>query len=99
MNAFKKTMICVGAIAIVSCSKDKAIKSILIPNGDFENWNNLFLPYNWTTNSCPACVPAYKTYMFNRIRLHTMDYSLQSLFTIMFTLPGLRINFIFHIIL
>ena len=70
----KKTqlLICfVTLISIISCKKDKVIPNPpstqsqitnSIPNGDFENWNNLLLQ-SWQTNSCPACVPAFETYI------------------------------------
>lgn len=69
MKTFKIILIlCISFVAI-SCSKDEIPpgpfqpqQNIPVPNGDFENWTAQ-LPDNWTTNSCPACVPTYETYI------------------------------------
>ena len=72
INAF---IVLIGLIALVSCSKDKAIEqalpnqpqqTITIPNGDFENWSASFDLQNWNTNSCPYCVPAWETYIVQK---------------------------------
>ncbi len=64
----KTLKLIIGWIAIISlaaCSKDKAIspsptnqspQAIPIPNGSFENWDSMYLPDNWKTNSCPLCL-------------------------------------------
>ncbi len=44
----------------VSCKKDQSIINVVIPNGDFENWDWLQFPQNWKTNSCPPCTPPYE---------------------------------------
>lgn len=48
-----------------SCQKNSANQQI-IPNGDFELWDNMPNLYNWQTNSCPACVPPFETYIVQK---------------------------------
>jgi hypothetical protein len=57
-------------IGLAGCTKEAVIlpfnstyqnqQTIPVPNGSFENWN-MFLPENWTTNSCPACAAPFMT--------------------------------------
>ena len=60
-----KLMIFVSFIILLfGCSKtDSPQEIILIPNGDFENWDNTPSLLNWQTNSCPLCVPPIDTYV------------------------------------
>lgn len=69
MKTFKIVLLLCISFAATSCRKDEVIptpapqqQNIPVPNGDFENWSVLS-PDNWTTNSCPACVPPYETYI------------------------------------
>jgi hypothetical protein len=56
-----------------SCKKDTTNSQIIpIPNGDFEDWNNLPNLLIWQTNSCPACVPPFETYI---VQIVTDSYS------------------------
>jgi hypothetical protein len=50
----------------LSCSKDPAVQTIPIPNGDFETWDNMSVLANWKTNSCPTCVAPYETYIVKK---------------------------------
>jgi hypothetical protein len=53
---------------LFSCRKDTASKqTIPIPNGDFELWDNMPVLLNWQTNSCPACVPPFNTYIVQKV--------------------------------
>ena len=50
------------------CKKDNINQQVIpIPNGDFELWDNMPNLYSWQTNSCPACVPPYDTYIVKRV--------------------------------
>jgi hypothetical protein len=50
----------------LSCSKvNTNQEAILIPNGDFENWNLNSLQ-NWESNSCPLCLPAYESHVIKQ---------------------------------
>ena len=54
-------------LTFFSCKKGTSNQQIIpIPNGDFELWDNMPNLYNWHTNSCPACVPPYETYIVQR---------------------------------
>lgn len=51
-----------------SCKKDTDNqKTIDIPNGDFEQWDNMLKLISWQTNSCPACVPPYDPYVIKQV--------------------------------
>jgi len=51
-----------------SCKKKFADQQIIqIPNGDFELWDNMPNLLSWQTNSCPACVPPYETYIVQKV--------------------------------
>ena len=55
-------------LTLSSCKKDTANSQIIpIPNGDFEDWNNMSNLLIWQTNSCPACVPPYETYIVQKV--------------------------------
>lgn len=50
-----------------SCRKEKSNQQIIpIPNGDFELWDDIIL-YNWQTNPCTYCVPAFETYVVQKV--------------------------------
>jgi hypothetical protein len=60
-----------GALFIVSalifafsgCKKERPLPiSANIPNADFEGWSSTDYLQNWSTNSCPLCLPPYNTY-------------------------------------
>ena len=56
------------SLAIFSCKKDITSQQvILIPNGDFELWDNMPTLLYWKTNSCPACDPPYETYIVQKV--------------------------------
>src|SRR5665647_3425476 len=55
-------------IAFLSCKKGNSnSQTISIPNGDFEDWDNIPNLLIWQTNSCPACVPPYETYIVQKV--------------------------------
>jgi hypothetical protein len=67
MKTFKTLLLFSIAFCAISCSKDAPVivptpQQAAVPNGGFETWTNM-LPVNWNTNSCPACVPPYETYI------------------------------------
>ena len=50
------------------CKKNIADQQIIpIPNGDFELWDDVPNLLSWETNSCPACVPPYETYIVQKV--------------------------------
>ena len=54
-------------LTLAGCKKEKAEQQeIPIPNGDFEQWDNMPNLAIWKTNSCPACIPAYETYVVQK---------------------------------
>jgi hypothetical protein len=54
-------------MAFLSCKKGTLNPQIIpIPNGDFENWNNVVL-LNWQTNSCASCTPPWETYIVQKV--------------------------------
>ncbi len=55
-------------LTLFSCKKDGVIKQVIpIPNGNFELWDNMPNLLSWKTNSCPACVPPYETYIIKKV--------------------------------
>ena len=55
-------------LTFLSCKKEAANQQIIpIPNGDFEQWDNMPNLAIWQTNSCPACVPPYETYIVKKV--------------------------------
>lgn len=55
-------------LTFYGCKKDPANQQIIpIPNGDFELWDNMPNLYSWQTNSCPACVPPWDTYVVKKV--------------------------------
>lgn len=55
-------------MAFLSCKKGNSnSQTISIPNGDFEDWDNIPNLLIWQTNSCPACVPPYETYIVQKV--------------------------------
>src|SRR6476620_10905199 len=68
MKAKALPVMIVFILAISGCKKETAKQQVIpIPNGDFELWDNMPNLYNWQTNSCPACVPPYETYIVQRV--------------------------------
>ena len=58
---------CMIPAIIFSCNKntfDPQFSSI--PNGDFEQWDNVSNLLKWQTNSCPVCVPPYEPYVVRK---------------------------------
>lgn len=55
-------------IILYSCSRENVTPEeiIAVPNGDFENWDNLLFLENWQTNSCPPCDPAFESYIIRK---------------------------------
>ncbi len=65
----KKTFLLIILIAIValqSCKKGAPGPQFTIPNSDFENWTSDDYLQDWTSNSCPACVPPFETYIVQK---------------------------------
>lgn len=68
MTAFKSVFIFLTIVTFFSCKKESSTKqTISIPNGDFEQWDGISNLQIWQTNSCPACVPPYETYIVQRV--------------------------------
>ena len=65
----KKTLlfIVVGMIIVLQgCKKLEPGPQFAVPNGDFESWTSGDYLQNWTSNSCPACVPPFETYIVQK---------------------------------
>ena len=59
--------LCIILLVLSACRSDKSDQVIIpVPNGDFEQWDNLLFLTDWETNSCPPCVPAYDPYVVKR---------------------------------
>lgn len=55
-------------LAFGSCKKDSSVQQIMaVPNGDFELWDSDLNLISWRTNSCPACLPPYDTYVVKKV--------------------------------
>ena len=55
-------------ITFLSCKKvNSGAQALSIPNGDFEDWDNMPNLLIWQTNSCPACVPPFETYIVQKV--------------------------------
>ncbi len=69
MNARKLFITIFVMWTLFSCKKSVSNNQqiISIPNGDFELWDNMPNLYDWQTNSCPACVPPYETYIVQKV--------------------------------
>lgn len=63
----KKTFFFILAIALV-----QMLSAQVIPNGDFEQWDNQPVPLLWQTNSRPLTAPAYDPYI---VRKDSMPFS------------------------
>ena len=62
------TIIMLSVLTFLSCKKESANQQIIpIPNGDFEQWDNMPNLAIWQTNSCPPCVPPYETYIVKKV--------------------------------
>jgi hypothetical protein len=69
MKAKALPIIMLSVLSMLGCKKETAIQQIIpIPNGDFELWDNMPNLYSWKTNSCPACLPPYETYIVQKVR-------------------------------
>jgi len=54
-------------LSFLSCKKHSSNRQIIpIPNGDFEQWDGMQNLAIWQTNSCPACVPPWETYIVQK---------------------------------
>ena len=68
MKAKALFMIMLLVQIFLSCKKQAANQQITpIPNGDFEQWDEMSNLKIWQTNSCPACVPPYETYIVQKV--------------------------------
>ena len=69
-NFMKTKKVFIAILVILpffSCKKASLNQQIIpIPNGDFELWDNLVL-YDWQTNPCTYCVPAFETYVVQKV--------------------------------
>jgi len=55
-------------LTLSGCKKNNVNQQeIPIPNGDFELWDNMPNLYSWQTNSCPACLPPFDTYIVKKV--------------------------------
>jgi hypothetical protein len=54
-------------LTLFSCNKNSSgQENFIIPNGDFEQWDNNQNLIFWQTNSCPVCVPPWETYIVQK---------------------------------
>ncbi|MBL0337163.1 MAG: hypothetical protein IPP73_18075 [Chitinophagaceae bacterium] len=68
MIARALTIVMLFVLTFLSCKREVANQQIIpIPNGDFEQWDNMPNLSTWQTNSCPACVPPYETYIVMKV--------------------------------
>ena len=68
MKALKSLTYFLFILNFLSCKKDSSSQQIItIPNGDFEQWDDMPNLAIWKTNSCPLCVPPYETYIIQRV--------------------------------
>jgi hypothetical protein len=68
MKARKLLMSIFFMLTFSGCRKNTANQQIIpIPNGDFELWDTMPNLYDWQTNSCPACLPPYETYIVQKV--------------------------------
>jgi len=68
MKVSALTIIMLYVLTFLSCKKEAANNQMIpIPNGDFEQWDDMPILANWQTNSCPACVPPYDTYIIKKV--------------------------------
>lgn len=54
-------------LALPGCNKETTDQVIPVPNGDFEQWDDMSNLAIWKSNSCPACVPPYETYIVQQV--------------------------------
>ena len=68
MKVVRAAVCLIAVIIVASCSKKNNPQPgiIPIPNGDFENWTGTDRLQNWTSNSCPECVPPFETYIVQK---------------------------------
>jgi hypothetical protein len=59
-------IILAAIFALQSCKLENSTPASNVPNGDFEGWTSLDNLDDWTTNSCPTCVPPYETYIVQK---------------------------------
>ena len=68
MKVIALSVIILFMLTFLSCKKESANQqTILIPNGDFEQWDNNQDLLIWQTNSCSACVPPFETYIVQQV--------------------------------
>ena len=68
MKVLALSVIILFMLAFLSCKKESPNQqTILIPNGDFEQWDNTQSLLIWQTNSCPLCVPPFETYIVQKV--------------------------------
>lgn len=68
MKTIKTILPLILVITIFGCKKSNNSQQIIpIPNGDFEQWDNMSNLISWQTNSCTACVPPYETYIVQKV--------------------------------
>ena len=68
MKMLKLFLLLILLLTLFSCKKSISNQdNINIPNGDFELWDNMPNLISWQTNSCPACVPPWETYIVQKV--------------------------------
>jgi hypothetical protein len=68
MKTIPFTITILFILTFLSCKKETVNQTIIpIPNGDFELWDNMPYLYDWKTNSCPLCMPAYEPYIVRKV--------------------------------
>lgn len=68
MKMLKLFLLLILLLTLFSCKKSISSQdNINIPNGDFELWDNMPNLISWQTNSCPACVPPWETYIVQKV--------------------------------
>ncbi|HEY5371803.1 MAG TPA: hypothetical protein VIJ75_22700 [Hanamia sp.] len=67
MKVIALSVIILLLMTFLGCKKESANQQIIsIPNGDFEQWDNMQNLLVWQTNNCSACVPPYETYIVQK---------------------------------
>jgi hypothetical protein len=69
MKVSKSLLVPLFVLILSGCKKHpfNHQQIIPIPNGDFEQWDNIGRLMIWQTNSCPPCLPPYETYIVKKV--------------------------------
>jgi len=68
MRLLKTYLFFLSILFITSCKKNNTDEeTIIVPNGDFELWDQSPALVSWQTNGCPLCLPPYDSYVVKKI--------------------------------